>query len=213
MKNVIAEIKFLIISIILLVIGVCSLVPLAMYLYKTVPPEAVVVYDKAFPQKKYSKEAILSKDSLSKKNRTTDSISEPTNMYDKTGPIGDTFGGIVGPFVALVAALLTFLAFYIQYRANELQRRDLKIERFENKYFELIKLHKENVKEINIIGRYNGRKSFVYMFNEFRLCFKICSAFNDGHIKDEKLDPPALTRLSYTVFFFGVGRIQKNKFT
>ena len=42
--------------------------------------------------------------------------------FTETGQIGDTIGGILGPFVALLAAFLTFLAFWIQYRANNLQR-------------------------------------------------------------------------------------------
>lgn len=42
--------------------------------------------------------------------------------FNQTGAIGDTIGGVMGPFVALLAAFLTFLAFWIQYRANNLQR-------------------------------------------------------------------------------------------
>lgn len=44
------------------------------------------------------------------------------DFNNRTGAIGDTIGGIMGPFVALLAAFLTFLAFWIQYRANNLQR-------------------------------------------------------------------------------------------
>src|SRR5690606_15126962 len=43
------------------------------------------------------------------------------------GPIGDTINGIAGPFIALLAAILTFLAFYIQYKANSEQRRQFLI--------------------------------------------------------------------------------------
>lgn len=41
--------------------------------------------------------------------------------FSETGQIGDTIGGVMGPFIALIAAFLTFLAFWIQYRANEKQ--------------------------------------------------------------------------------------------
>ena len=37
--------------------------------------------------------------------------------------IGDTIGGILGPAVAIIAALLTFIAFWAQYEANIEQRK------------------------------------------------------------------------------------------
>jgi hypothetical protein len=42
--------------------------------------------------------------------------------FTNTGAIGDTLGGIMNPFIALVGVLLTFLAFYMQFKANQLQR-------------------------------------------------------------------------------------------
>src|ERR1700759_4868437 len=42
-------------------------------------------------------------------------------VTDSTGAIGDTYGGTFGPAVALLGAILTFLAFYVQYRANRIQ--------------------------------------------------------------------------------------------
>lgn len=47
----------------------------------------------------------------------------PELDFSKTGPIGDTIGGIMNPFIALVGILLTFLAFYMQIKANQEQRR------------------------------------------------------------------------------------------
>lgn len=39
--------------------------------------------------------------------------------FTETGEIGDTIGGIMGPFVAIGAAFLTFMAFWVQKEANE----------------------------------------------------------------------------------------------
>ncbi|MCH5715567.1 hypothetical protein [Niabella hibiscisoli] len=68
---------------------------------------------------------------------------------EKKGQMGDAFGGTMGPVIAWIAAILTFAAFYIQYEANKEQRNqfakqanDTVIERFENRFFELIKLHR-----------------------------------------------------------------------
>ncbi|AYM99897.1 hypothetical protein [Chryseobacterium sp. 3008163] len=41
--------------------------------------------------------------------------------FTDTGQIGDTFGGIINPFIALSGIILTFLAFYMQIKANQIQ--------------------------------------------------------------------------------------------
>lgn len=41
--------------------------------------------------------------------------------FTETGQIGDTIGGIINPFVALAGVMLTFLAFYMQIKANQIQ--------------------------------------------------------------------------------------------
>lgn len=41
--------------------------------------------------------------------------------FTTTGQIGDTLGGIMNPFIALGGVLLTFLAFYMQIKANQIQ--------------------------------------------------------------------------------------------
>lgn len=64
--------------------------------------------------------------------------------FSETGQIGDTIGGIIGPLVAIIASYLTFLAFWVQYKANEQQRNDISLERFENTLFHLIQIQ-ENI--------------------------------------------------------------------
>ncbi|WP_428070393.1 hypothetical protein [Chryseobacterium gambrini] len=41
--------------------------------------------------------------------------------FTGTGQIGDTLGGIMNPFIALGGVFLTFLAFYMQIKANQIQ--------------------------------------------------------------------------------------------
>lgn len=140
--------------------------------------------------------------------------------YNNSGAIGDTINGIAGPFIALIAAILTFIAFYIQYKANIQQRDQFKltleaqniersaqekiwqIERFENKYFQLIQLHRDNVAEI-AIGKIYGKKTFVLMVREFRCILKITSrvAQEQGlfFLKEQ------IFIISYYALFFGVG--------
>lgn len=68
--------------------------------------------------------------------------------FSDTGEIGDTIGGIMGPFVAIAAAILTFLAFWVQFKANQQQRNDIARERFENNLFELLHFHQEITNEL-----------------------------------------------------------------
>ena len=89
-----------------------------------------------------------------------------------TGPIGDTFGGTLGPIIAILAAYLTFLAFWIQYRANIQQENYLKQQRFEDTFFRLLDHLKKIVDSMDIRDsndltkvKANGCESFKSMYN------------------------------------------------
>jgi heme/copper-type cytochrome/quinol oxidase subunit 4 len=150
-------------------------------------------------------------------------IENTNSRYDftTTGQIGDTIGGTITPFVAIAAALLTFIAFWVQYKANikqteqfKIQAEDTTIERFENKFYEAIRLHKENIKEIEISkttlrGLIKGRKAFILMFFEFRYCYSQIKKFIKNNskikpgfdIKNEKI----IIDIAYQIFFMGTG--------
>lgn len=51
---------------------------------------------------------------------TNPSNNQRYNFKD-TGPIGDTIGGLMNPFIALAGVFITFLAFYMQLKANKIQ--------------------------------------------------------------------------------------------
>ncbi|MBS1774313.1 MAG: putative phage abortive infection protein [Bacteroidetes bacterium] len=144
------------------------------------------------------------------------------------GQIGDLFGGTTGPMIAWMAAVLTFAAFWVQYKANEQQREQFektlqdqkeasnkqdtiwRTERFEDRFFELLKLHKSNVSEMNIAGRVLGRKCFVQMFYELKFCYEVSEDFLNTLVKasnenKEKYSNFDLMGFAYTIFFYGVG--------
>lgn len=79
--------------------------------------------------------------------------------FTKTGQIGDTIGGIIGPFVAIAAAGLTFIAFWVQYKANIQQRHDIAIERFESNLFEMIHIQQEIINGLKIERNYPNYRS------------------------------------------------------
>ena len=113
------------------------------------------------------------------------------SCFNDTGEVGDTIGGIMSPFVAIAAAFLTFLAFWVQFKANEQQRKDISKERFENKFYELIHLHRENVKALRHHGN-EGREAIVSS------CYYISSIYSlidNSFLKFYKNDTNALAQL------------------
>lgn len=133
--------------------------------------------------------------------------------FRDTGNIGDTIGGIMNPFVALVGVLVTFLAFLIQYRANQIQVKNFSKEiknqnfqfkksQFETQFYEMLKLHKENVKTISVKNELNnefiyGQKALNDIFKEFLLCYRIVKKFSPN------TDKRKLVNKAYTILWNG----------
>nr|WP_315423160.1 putative phage abortive infection protein [uncultured Pedobacter sp.] len=53
-------------------------------------------------------------------------------QFQNTGAIGDTVGGLMNPFIALSSVCVTFLAFYMQYKANKIQVDNFSTEQKKN---------------------------------------------------------------------------------
>ncbi|MBL7806591.1 MAG: hypothetical protein JNN28_02185 [Saprospiraceae bacterium] len=103
-----------------------------------------------------------------------------------SGTIGDTIGGTMGPFVAIIASALTFLAFWIQFKANEQQKADMgeqkeqyAAERAETRFLEMVKICRDNINELKYekyskthgkMITHEGRRVAVIIFREFTEC-------------------------------------------
>jgi len=173
-------------------------------------------------------------------------------IYCDTGQIGDTLGGIMGPPIAILGVILTFLAFYIQYQANAEQREQFRqsmaqqqvhfekslreqqsqftqttnlqneesarqasvnhIEQTESRFFELLKIHKENVNEIQLAPTVSSRLSFEHMFRELKwLYFRLKAGAesaertaSDNKMNAQVISDMELIELAYTLFFYGI---------
>lgn len=62
----------------------------------------------------------------------------------------------MGPFVAIAAAILTFLAFWVQFKANEQQRKDIALERFESNLFQLIQIQEDITNNLQFLAYANS---------------------------------------------------------
>jgi hypothetical protein len=83
---------------------------------------------------------------------TVESIAEASKAY-------------IIPCIAIIAALITFLAFYAQIMANKKIQDQFLTQQFESQFFEMLRLHKENIKEMKITGY--GRL-LKYKFGEYK---------------------------------------------
>lgn len=91
-----------------------------------------------------------------------------------------------------------------------------RIERFETKFYELVKFHKANVDEMNIADIIKGKKCFVPMFYELKASYSIVEEFyNNTSSENKKLyeyDRINLMDLSYKIFFYGIGKNSEKYF-
>ena len=112
--------------------------------------------------------------------------------FTGTGQIGDTIGGIMGPFVAIAAAGLTFIAFWVQYKANIQQRHDIAIERFESNLFEMIHIQQEITNGLvieyrnqnNIAEKKTGRDVFQSTYEEMPIRIYVGEGTASFKLKD-----------------------------
>ena len=112
------------------------------------------------------------------------------------------------PFVAIAAAILTFLAFLIQHQANVQLSNDNKKQQLERQFYEMLKIHCDNVKNLHIESLYTdpttgnhsqktatGHDFFRCLLEEFDLIYaKIYESEKNEDIFNK----------AYRTFFFGI---------
>lgn len=136
-------------------------------------------------------------------------------QFSDTGEIGDTIGGIMGPFIAIGAAVLTYMAFKAQNIANRDIKNDGEKQKIIARFYELLKIHKDNISEFEIRspdpgkhGYWTGRRCFVYMFDELQLCYDQLEMSIKTYFvqNEEKFFPTQEWKINlvYHVFFRGV---------
>lgn len=114
---------------------------------------------------------------------------------DVASKFGDFFGGYFGTLFTLISVLLLYFTLRSQQKASGR-------EKFENKFFGLIELHKNNVNEIEL-GTKSGKKTFVLMIREFRELLIIVKEVT--RILKVQLKEKELINLTYMTFFYGIG--------
>ena len=109
--------------------------------------------------------------------------------------LGSFVGGYIGSIFALVSVVLLFSTLNNQRRASEKQH-------FETKYFELLKMHRDNVAELEV-GEASGRRLFVLLLRELRCVLEVLRPI--AKAVGEPLTQELALHVAYYSLFFGVG--------
>lgn len=143
--------------------------------------------------------------------------------------LGTSFNGFVGVFVAFFGSILVYKALQSQIKANKIISDQFKIQQFESQFYEMLRLHKENVNEIEVeivdfiyiiadfingSGNYEkknhkikGRDAFIYFCNELELSYNIYKDFISKN-PNEKFN----FSIPYKAFFNGIDELKEDNF-
>lgn len=89
-----------------------------------------------------------------------------------------------------------------QSQADENHRRAIDHQNFETKYFELIRMHRENVAEITV-QTVSGRKFFVWLIRELRCALAVVRRV--AELSGQEMTERQALHVAYYCLFFGVG--------
>ncbi|MGE8688768.1 MAG: putative phage abortive infection protein [Achromobacter sp.] len=110
------------------------------------------------------------------------------------GQLGDFVGGYVGTAFVLISVLLL-------YRTLRIQRETSHQQFLEAKYFELIKIHRENVSEMRL-NDICGRHVFVFILKEFEAAFGLVESVVTRVGKKSSDDQ--MFQIAYCIVFYGI---------
>jgi len=115
---------------------------------------------------------------------------------------GSLIGGLVGALFSLAGLLLIFANLIAQKKSFDRQQ-------FENKYFELIRYHRDNVWRIEVDNSKNdkltGYKAFVYFKENIEQILSIIKELSiNKTLKGEELKRAQIS-IAYMFFFYGFG--------
>lgn len=122
------------------------------------------------------------------------------------GDIGDFIGGYFGFWIGVIGALLTFLAFYIQYRANKDVQKQFRLQQFETQFHKMIDVYLNNKDKFSIYGYKNPDNTAIDL-NKYsgRMPEKLKQILAESKQKDKSEKAhniKALSILSNNNFYF-----------
>lgn len=132
-------------------------------------------------------------------------MADGEGFYDSLLSLYQTRVNVVNWGIACIGALLTFMAFYVQYQYNNDQKEDLAKERFENKLFHLLDNYREICSQTSLQGVGTGKITFHYMFYEYKAIYKLISTNPD--ILNQIPNSSNIDCLNYVVFIYFINGV------
>lgn len=155
---------------------------------------------------------------------------------EKSAQLGDTIGGMLGPIIGGVGALLTFFAFYVQYQANQDTKEQFRIQHqnsleagFETAFFARLELFKKVQKDVESVVKFKDLVEEYEFFDDYvrwllekdKICktrsvlVKYVSLKNSGplvvdplnHLFNSKWTPLTYHRFVFDEAFLRVGNV------
>ena len=113
-----------------------------------------------------------------------------TNIFDH---FGSFIGGLLGAFFSLAGVYLLIL----NLKGQEI---DIKRQQIENRFFELVRIHRDNCDEVKIQEK-SGREVFKWLQREFYKCYETVKKANQK--SNTKISKEEIINASYISFYFG----------
>ena len=80
--------------------------------------------------------------------------------------LATTMNGLMSPFIAIAAAILTFMAFWVQYTANANIHAENKKQQDERQFYEMLKIHRDNVEKLEFVHLESEEEAIYFKFDE-----------------------------------------------
>ncbi len=134
----------------------------------------------------------------------------PSQMLGSMGTGQGTANTIalMSPLIAIIAAALTFVAFWVQYEANAQQRKDISQERLATRFYQLLAFHNSNIENLRFNSQH-GRVCFSYYFEEYKAIFLTIKGQNV--VNNADLPDKVMMNMAYKIFFEGAGYVKHHQ--
>ena len=114
----------------------------------------------------------------------------------ETGEFGDFVGGFIGTIISAAGFLFLYLTLKDQREGSNNQRKSFEKERFESNFFELLKLHRDNVAALKYkkqvfetIETFEDREVLKILFDEFKECLQDVRRFSNSNDPNDYILP------------------------
>lgn len=133
----------------------------------------------------------------------------------ETGCIGDTIGGTVTPYLTIITALLAFVALGFQFISMQQQSLDLKIERMDNKFYNMLDVYQSNANRLTA-GNHKGKDAAKELSGELMFIYSLVYTIYEEEykqlIESHSIDKVLLSKINLFIQSLNEDGVKKRRF-